>query len=75
MPAALLQSEALAEGVPRLGLLAAVRAATTLPDGTLLIDYELERRVKLLSVWQTEPYQARPGQRPASAPRLTAAAC
>ncbi|KAG2491811.1 hypothetical protein HYH03_009971 [Edaphochlamys debaryana] len=43
-------------GVPSVGVLATATNVTRRPDGTLTIEYEGGRRIKLLSVWQTEPY-------------------
>ncbi|GLC33283.1 hypothetical protein PLESTB_000351000 [Pleodorina starrii] len=43
-------------GVPRVGVLASVKRVTRLEDGSLMMQYEGSRRIKLLSVWQTQPY-------------------
>ncbi|KAG2452369.1 hypothetical protein HYH02_002615 [Chlamydomonas schloesseri] len=44
------------DSVPYVGVLACVKSAVRRPDGTLLLEYEGQRRIKLLSVWQAEPY-------------------
>ncbi|KXZ43179.1 hypothetical protein GPECTOR_99g814 [Gonium pectorale] len=51
-------ADAVGESVkmPRLAVLATVKAVERTPMGTLLLDYEVSKRIKLLSIWQTQPY-------------------
>ncbi|KAG2426497.1 hypothetical protein HXX76_011726 [Chlamydomonas incerta] len=44
------------DAVPYVGVLATIKSAARRPDGTLMLEYEGQRRIRLLSVWQAEPY-------------------
>jgi Lon protease-like protein len=56
-PSALLESKI--GGMPRVGVLASVKRVTRLEDGSLMIEYEGFKRIRLLSIWQSQPYMVR----------------
>lgn len=43
-------------GMPRVGVLATVKRITRNEDGSLLVQYEGMKRIKLINVWQFKPY-------------------
>ncbi len=43
-------------GMPRVGVLATVKGVSRNPDGSLMVEYEGSKRIRLLSIWTSEPY-------------------
>ncbi|EFJ44670.1 hypothetical protein VOLCADRAFT_95110 [Volvox carteri f. nagariensis] len=43
-------------GLPRVGVLATVKRVTRTEQGTLMLQYEGFKRIKLINIWQFQPY-------------------